>query len=235
MGFFNDFKEDLSQAVEDDPNAVPVPEDISPDADLPEEFVIPDSIQEEFSIPDALQEGGNDLLTEGTGDLPLPDLMDEAALQETEPNIETGGDNSVSKAESIAEETVEEAAAAAEAEAPVPVGDVEIPELAEGPVSEESGSIPQGMIIYGDIVSDGSLDVIGTVNGNIHIRGKLNISGTIMGNSKSSEIFADSAKITGEVLSDGAVKVGQDSVILGNISATSAVIAGAVKGDIDRP
>ena len=29
------------------------------------------------------------------------------------------------------------------------------------------------------------------------------------------------------------MKIGQSSVIIGNISATSAVIAGAVKGDID--
>ena len=34
-------------------------------------------------------------------------------------------------------------------------------------------------------------------------------------------------------MSTGSVKVGQASVILGNISASSAVIAGAVKGDID--
>ena len=35
------------------------------------------------------------------------------------------------------------------------------------------------------------------------------------------------------VESQGAVKIGASSVIIGNISATSAVIAGAVKGDID--
>ncbi|MCM1146032.1 MAG: polymer-forming cytoskeletal protein, partial [Lachnoclostridium sp.] len=31
----------------------------------------------------------------------------------------------------------------------------------------------------------------------------------------------------------GSVKIGQSSVVIGNISANSAVIAGAVKGDID--
>ena len=45
--------------------------------------------------------------------------------------------------------------------------------------------------------------------------------------------FADSAKLEGEVKSTGTVKVGLGSVIVGNIGATSAVIAGAVKGDID--
>ena len=37
----------------------------------------------------------------------------------------------------------------------------------------------------------------------------------------------------GDITSHGSVKIGNDSVIRGNIYATSAVIAGAVKGDID--
>ena len=36
-----------------------------------------------------------------------------------------------------------------------------------------------------------------------------------------------------EIVSTGTVKIGAGSVIIGNISASSAVIAGAVKGDID--
>ena len=47
------------------------------------------------------------------------------------------------------------------------------------------------------------------------------------------EVFADAAHITGEIHAPGTVKVGINSVIIGNIFATSAVIAGAVKGDID--
>ena len=107
------------------------------------------------------------------------------------------------------------------------------PELEDGPEADENGSVTAGMIINGDIISQGSLEVVGTVKGNINVRGKLNVSGTITGNSKAAEVFADSAKINGEIVSTGAVKVGQESVIIGNISATSAVIAGAVKGDID--
>ena len=61
----------------------------------------------------------------------------------------------------------------------------------------------------------------------------MSITGIIEGNSQAAEIYAESAKITGEVRSLGTVKVGQETVIIGNIFATSAVIAGAVKGDID--
>lgn len=100
-------------------------------------------------------------------------------------------------------------------------------------VVDETAVITASMTINGDIISEGSIDVIGTINGNIDALGKLNITGTINGNSKAAEIYADNAKIMGEVSSEGSVKIGQSSVIIGNISAQSAVIAGAVKGDID--
>ena len=98
---------------------------------------------------------------------------------------------------------------------------------------DETAVVTEGMTITGDIVSEGSMELIGTVNGNLDILGKLNITGNIQGDSKAAEIFAEGAKITGEVHSQGSVKIGQSSVVIGNIAAASAVIAGAVKGDID--
>lgn len=99
--------------------------------------------------------------------------------------------------------------------------------------TDENATITTGMSIVGDIVSSGSLEILGTVRGNIAINGKLNVVGTIEGDSKAAEIYAENAKITGEVNSLGSVKIGKSSVVIGNIFATSAVIAGAVKGDID--
>ncbi len=101
------------------------------------------------------------------------------------------------------------------------------------PLSDEVSSITAGMVINGDVTSQGSLELVGAIHGNINIAGKMSITGVIEGNSQAAEIYADSAKITGEVRSLGMVKVGQETVIIGNIYATSAVIAGAVKGDID--
>ncbi len=97
----------------------------------------------------------------------------------------------------------------------------------------ETGVIPNGMTVVGDITTNGSLDIMGTVKGNVTVAGKLNITGNIEGDSKADEVFADGARIIGEVVSNGTIKVGQSSVIKGNMSATSAVLAGAVKGDID--
>ncbi|MBR4982989.1 MAG: polymer-forming cytoskeletal protein [Lachnospiraceae bacterium] len=101
------------------------------------------------------------------------------------------------------------------------------------PYSDEVSNITAGMTINGDITSQGSLELVGAVHGNINIAGKMSITGVIEGNSQAAEIYAESAKITGEVRSLGTVKVGHETVIIGNIFATSAVIAGAVKGDID--
>ncbi|MCM1191335.1 MAG: polymer-forming cytoskeletal protein [Butyrivibrio sp.] len=112
--------------------------------------------------------------------------------------------------------------------------DMEDKELARDmEATDETSVITEGMTITGDVSTQGSIDVIGTVNGNIDALGKLNITGHVNGNSRAAEIYAESAKINGEIVSEGAVKIGASSVIIGNITATSAAIAGAVKGDID--
>ena len=100
-------------------------------------------------------------------------------------------------------------------------------------MTEETAIITKSMVIKGDLNTEGSAEIIGTVEGNLDVKGKLVVTGAIKGNSKAEEIFADGAKIEGEVVSNGAVKIGKDTVIKGNVTASSAVLAGAVKGDID--
>lgn len=110
---------------------------------------------------------------------------------------------------------------------------IDINAIFNQPYSDEVSNITAGMVINGDITSQGSLELVGAVHGNINVSGKMSITGVIEGNSQAAEVYAESAKITGEVRSLGTVKVGQETVIIGDIFATSAVIAGAVKGDID--
>lgn len=95
------------------------------------------------------------------------------------------------------------------------------------------GVVISGMTIKGDIDADGSLDVKGKITGNITIEGRLEITGEVTGNSSAEEVFADGAKIVGDLKCNGTAKVGPSTVVRGNITATAAVIAGAVKGDID--
>lgn len=105
--------------------------------------------------------------------------------------------------------------------------------VAPGDAADETSVITPSTVLTGDLQSAGSFDIQGTINGNITCNGKIVVTGTINGNTSSSEFFADVAKVEGEVATSGTVKIGAGSVIIGNITATSAVIAGAVKGDID--
>ena len=97
----------------------------------------------------------------------------------------------------------------------------------------DAGTIIRGMTVTGNIASEGNLDVHGFVNGNIEINGKLSVTGKIEGDSKADEIFINGAKVMGGLFSNNSVKVAGGSVIKGNIKASAAVVAGAVKGDID--
>ena len=99
--------------------------------------------------------------------------------------------------------------------------------------TDENAVITGGMTVNGDVATSGNLELMGKVTGNVRANGKLTVSGEVNGDSSAAEIYAEGARINGEVRSAGSVKVGQSTVIIGNIVANGAVIAGAVKGDID--
>ena len=106
-------------------------------------------------------------------------------------------------------------------------------ENVESVMSDDTTYITKGTKITGNIETDGGVDVLGSVVGNIKCMGKLILGGQVKGNVTAGEIYANAAKLEGEVVTDGGVKIGVGSVVIGNITATSAVIAGAVNGDID--
>ena len=78
-----------------------------------------------------------------------------------------------------------------------------------------------------------SLDVMGTIMGNIECLGKLSITGKVVGNSMASEVFVDTDRLEGSITSEGCVKIAQQTVVIGDVTASSGVIAGAVKGELD--
>ncbi len=239
MGFFSDLKDDLSQAVNE-----LMPEDSLGSASqkdkaaaemrmasareraqgqafsLPNQTTAPQTISSQAvaSVPEREpvrvpeQEIADDL----DGDSGKGGKMDEVGSLEKELEIA-----SLSKA---ADEG-ESAGMASE----VPEDIASTPRQA----SDETSVLTESMIINGNIATEGSLDVRGSIVGNVEALGRLNITGIIQGNSQAAEILADGARVTGELRSEGSIKVGQSTVILGNIYASSAVIAGAVKGDID--
>ncbi len=93
--------------------------------------------------------------------------------------------------------------------------------------------ITAGTTINGSIVSDCSLNVMGTINGDIECIGKLTISGSVSGNSIASDVYVNAKRLDGNIDSEGTVKIGLGTVVVGDIKAGSAVIAGAVKGELD--
>lgn len=230
MGFFSDLKEDLSQAVNE---LIPEEEQIRTREEQAEKTEV--SLDEmlknidDFQLPtDAETEQ-----REGVGQ--EKPAAQETVTRQTASSAEQKPDEDMEKllaemlGKSEQEKPEKQETAVQENKGAERKMEFENSRM----VSDETSVITEGMTITGDIMTQGSIDVVGTVNGNIDALGKLNITGHVNGNSKAAEIYAESAKINGEVVSDGAVKIGASSVIIGDISATSAAIAGAVKGDID--
>ena len=135
-------------------------------------------------------------------------------------------DSLVAPEEEPAEETVETVDAPAES----------VAAPAERPVEADPEGITvitKGTTINGSIISDCSLDVMGTINGDIECLGKLTISGKVTGNAMAAEVYVNTDRLEGNITSEGCVKIGLGTIIIGDIVATSGVIAGAVKGEID--
>lgn len=232
MGFFKDFKDDFSQAV----NELMPGEDELETGSTEDELVVNTlegevDVESELSKLDGLleqvtrqeaprqepQAAPVDLKTV-TKEAEVTNRV-EAVMPESTQNIM----NTVQEERKMADNTVAQTT-------PV-VNQTVTPQ--ERMVSDEVSIITEGTIINGDIISNGSLDVRGQVDGNVSCNGKLTVTGVVNGNSNTSEFFADAAQVEGEVVSTGTVKIGLGSVIIGNVTSTSAVIAGAIKGDID--
>lgn len=232
MGFFSDLKEDLSQAVNE----------LMPEEELDQAAVEETKEQPVENTQETTEETPNDnaALEEMLKNLDSIEIPQE---KEEQPEEETTAEESQIEETPIGE-AVPELDLDSILQNDMTVDSVlkqENTENSKGAekrmdakiASDETAIITAGMVITGDVSSEGSMDLVGTINGNIDILGKLNITGYINGNSKAAEIFAEGAKINGEIVSEGSVKIGASSVVIGNITAISAAIAGAVKGDID--
>lgn len=229
MGFFSELKEDLSQAV----NELVTEEEAIVET-VPEEESVLDSEDGESILPETSEDLGRMLESmdldglEEEESADMPEIPEEISAEEPEeipdelPEIPEEEEYNMEMRE---EEVLQEEAQYKDME-------TENFKMTDE-VSEETAIITAGMVIKGDISSKGSLDVVGTIEGNIDILGKLNITGTIDGASKAADVYAEKARINGDVQSSASIKIGQNTIIIGNIYATSAVIAGAVKGDID--
>ncbi len=228
MSFFKDFKEDLSQAVtellpgEEVPNAAQQPEMV---VNTLEQEVDAKAEMEKMSgllerMPASQEARGKDAGA-AAADSNNEIKVELVSAQEQPHKEETVVSTENSKENANAAEGTE---AGAEASSTLGISEE---------VSDEVTVITEGTILKGDLEATGSFELRGRLEGNVHCNGKMTITGSMKGNAKSSEFFADAAKVEGEIDSSGTVKIGLGSIVVGDITATSAVIAGAIKGDID--
>ena len=198
MGFFKDFKEDITEAVN--------------------------------GLADAELENANDDEDEDLMVNTLDDPELAKMAEELKKEAETSENSSISdKINAELEDNTNLESEPVQQEETVNAE----PQNEEEIVADETAVITEGLTITGNLDSIGSIDLFGAVEGDVSCRGKLTISGSVVGNAKASEIFANNAQVDGNMIAKGAIKIGQGTVVVGNVSATSAVIAGAVKGDID--
>ena len=99
--------------------------------------------------------------------------------------------------------------------------------------AQEVTVITKGTTINGGIKSDTSLVVKGTIEGDVECEGKLTITGKVAGNTIASEIYVNTPRLEGDINSRGIVKIDVGTVVIGSISCTSVLVAGAVKGNIE--
>lgn len=244
MGFFKDFKDDFSQAVNE-----LMPGEDSLETEGTEEELVVNTLESEVDVASELSklDGLLEQVTKqekakasvkaaqpaasvpaSAAAAPAASDMAAGTMRQTSHTV----NNTIQEERKMADTTVTPAATQTPAGAPT-MPAATAPMQDKTVVSDEVSVITEGTVIKGDIVSNGSLDVRGQVNGNVSCNGKLTVTGVVNGNSNTSEFFADAAQVEGEVVSTGTVKIGLGSVIIGNVSSTSAVIAGAIKGDID--
>ena len=234
MGFFSDLKDDLSQAVNEmlpEEEAVLKTEssDTLPDVDL-------SAMLDQVDMTEQIEAEDTGVVEE-IPDIPAEEPVFNEPVKEEEP-IMSSMNEEISYSEPAQEVVIPEPAvmpeaASNQAQAVAEYLKNDAPARDRKQVLDETAVITQGMEITGDVSTQGSLDLVGSIVGNVSALGKLSITGMIRGNAQAAEVYAEGAQMNGDILSDGAVKIGQSTVIIGNITATSAVIAGAVKGDID--
>lgn len=217
---------------------IPVVE--APEEDLSEDDILEDSISDDVVLEDSIS--GDDLYKEEE------EIIEEGMEDESEDmtkkvdsNMNENFDVNVDEFDENVDMDLLDALIADDEKEEVEVDlEEEFQEKPEKKVraasvanDDEVTVISKGTTINGSISSDGSLEIMGSITGDIECLGKLSITGKIVGNSTAAEVYVNTDRLEGSINSEGCVKVGLGTVIIGDILASSGVIAGAVKGEID--
>ncbi|MEG1395390.1 MAG: polymer-forming cytoskeletal protein [Oscillospiraceae bacterium] len=108
------------------------------------------------------------------------------------------------------------------------VAEVIIP--AEPPV--EASIIANGVVLEGNICTEGGLDFRGTINGDLIAGGFITSSGKQKGNLDGQQIHLAGARIEGNVIAREHVDIDRNSKVIGNVQGKSIVLDGQIDGQL---
>lgn len=97
----------------------------------------------------------------------------------------------------------------------------------------DTAIIPKGTVINGNVEITGRLEMYGTVNGDIKSTDRVNICGEVNGNIKANELNAKDSFIEGKIECATDTVIRENTVVLGDISADSLMVDGAIQGKLD--
>lgn len=197
-----------------------------------------DGISAEVEKP--IKDEAEDMSELSLSDVDVAGILEKVDENETESLVSAADDEElleepVAEEDTITEEVLETENLEKTEEAPNTMSEEMKEEvlLNEDTETQEVTVITKGTTISGGIKSDTSLVVKGTIEGDVECQGKLTITGRVSGNTIASEIYVNTPRLEGDINSKGIVKIDVGTVVIGNVSCTSVVVAGAVKGDIE--
>lgn len=236
MGFFGDLKADFSQAVDeltDGTEETPKKEKKTFGKKAKKNVAVKvtdTSVSEDQLFP---KEEERTETEKALWDEIRADLSEEAPKAESPAPVEVlTSDDVVEEIEEIKE--VEEVKQPEVAKPVINAYRKETNFMPDQNATDEVGIITSGMTVLGNVYCAGHMEIYGNVEGDVEINGTLRLLGTVSGNVKAAELIMESGKIKGNVSLSTGISIAEGSVIIGEVLAgTGAVIAGAIKGDID--
>lgn len=101
-----------------------------------------------------------------------------------------------------------------------------------GGVSDNISVISKGMIVDGNISSGAAIALNGRVNGDVRTTDDMGVSGLIVGDIAAENVHFQHAGVRGNTVASGEVTAEDDTIVVGDISATNISIDSKVKGVI---
>ncbi|PWL94012.1 MAG: hypothetical protein DBY08_03680 [Clostridiales bacterium] len=99
--------------------------------------------------------------------------------------------------------------------------------------SEHITQISKSMVIMGDIDTNDDVCVQGEIIGNVITTANIHGSNMILGNVSAQNMKSDTMRLKGNIKIGQDLFIGENSVVVGDITAGNLVVAGKVKGNCD--